>query len=132
MTKHLLRLMAFCAAALIAGAQAQTSSGGSQGTTTGSSQDTTARESSSDSTGHFSATGRTSQNEIRASKLIGANVKGSTGEELGTINDIIVNPGSGRIDFAVISCTSSTSGNSSTTGNTTTGRGGARDHCKIN
>ena len=54
--------------------------------------------------------------EIRGSKIIGAQVKGSTGENLGTIEDIIINPRNGRAEFAVLSV----SGPSGTTTTTTT------------
>src|SRR5437762_2949369 len=42
---------------------------------------------------------------IRASKTTGAQVKSSTGETLGTIEDIIFNPRTGQAEFAVISLT---------------------------
>jgi len=45
---------------------------------------------------------------IQASKLMGAQVKGSTGDNLGTINDFVVNPQTGRIEFAVLSLTGPT------------------------
>src|SRR5262249_35161227 len=65
--------------------------------------------------------------EVRASQIIGAQVKNSQGQELGTINDIVVSPMSGRIDFAVLSLsstagaggTSATDRSSSTTSSTT-------------
>src|SRR5207247_7079905 len=46
--------------------------------------------------------------DIQASKLMGAQVKSSTGETLGTINDFVVNPQFGRIEFAVLSVTGPT------------------------
>ena len=53
----------------------------------------------------YGATGRSSDTNqpLRASKLIGANVKTQTGENLGQIEDVVVNPQHGKIDFAVIS-----------------------------
>ena len=39
---------------------------------------------------------------------MGAQVKGSTGDNLGTINDFVVNPQTGRIEFAVLSLTGPT------------------------
>lgn len=40
--------------------------------------------------------------DLRVSKAIGAEVKSSTGDKLGKVNDFILNPTSGRVDFAVI------------------------------
>jgi|ERR1051326_120127 sporulation protein YlmC with PRC-barrel domain len=54
--------------------------------------------------------------EIRASKITGAQVKSSTGENLGTIQDIVINPRNGRAEFAAISLTGPT-------GTTPTGAG---------
>jgi sporulation protein YlmC with PRC-barrel domain len=48
--------------------------------------------------------------DLRASQITGAGIKGSSGQNLGTINDVILNPTSGRIDFAVISLNASTAG----------------------
>jgi len=51
----------------------------------------------------YSATGRAGQGQqVRASKVIGAQVKASGGDELGRVEDIILNPQSGRVEFAVI------------------------------
>lgn len=54
---------------------------------------------------------------LRASKLNGATVNSVTGETLGTIEDLIINPQNGRADFAGLSLTSPT-------GTTPTGAGG--------
>jgi len=61
---------------------------------------------------HLSATGHSGQ-PLRASKLIGAQVKDSSGNQVGQIDDIVLSPGSGRIDCAVVSLNSSGSGSSS-------------------
>ncbi len=54
--------------------------------------------------GGMGGMGRTSGGELRASKqLMGAQVKSQTGETLGKIDDLVVNPQSGKVDFAVIS-----------------------------
>jgi len=60
---------------------------------------------SSQSGSIYSATGRASghQQHLRSTKVIGAQVKTSSGEDVGRIEDVILNPTSGRIDFAVIS-----------------------------
>ena len=54
--------------------------------------------------------------DLRASKIQGAQVKSATGENLGTIEDVIINPRSGRAEFAVLSVTGPT-------GTTPTGAG---------
>jgi hypothetical protein len=59
----------------------------------------------------YSATGRGAgyagqQQHFRSTKIIGAQVKSSTGEEIGRIEEVVLNPTSGRIDFAVISAES--------------------------
>jgi hypothetical protein len=52
----------------------------------------------------YGATGRAGMlgQQVRASKVIGADVKTATGEELGKIEDVILNPQSGRVAFAVL------------------------------
>lgn len=55
------------------------------------------------STKSLSATGRNTEQAVRASKLVGAAVKDSSGNSAGEIQDIIVNPATGRIDFALVS-----------------------------
>jgi len=54
--------------------------------------------------------------DIRASKIQGAQVKSASGENLGTIEEVIINPRSGRAEFAVLSVTGPT-------GTTPTGAG---------
>ena len=51
---------------------------------------------------HLGATGR-SQQAVRGSKLMQAEVQDSSGQKVGRIEDVIINPTSGKIDFAVIS-----------------------------
>ena len=55
------------------------------------------------STKHLTATGRTSDSTVRASKLIGTQVNDLSGNRAGQIRDIVINPRSGRIDFALLS-----------------------------
>lgn len=55
------------------------------------------------STKHLTATGRMNENAVRASKLVGAPIKDASGKSAGVLRDIIVNPSSGRIDFALVS-----------------------------
>ena len=61
------------------------------------------------STKHLSATGRDSDGAVRATKLVGAQVNDISGHRVGQIQDIIVNPVSGRIDFALMSVGTSSS-----------------------
>lgn len=62
------------------------------------------RTSQTESDKSLSATGRSSMDRsVRASQLRGASIQDSSGARIGQIQDIIVNPASGRIDFAVIS-----------------------------
>ncbi|HEY9509870.1 MAG TPA: PRC-barrel domain-containing protein, partial [Verrucomicrobiae bacterium] len=73
------------------------------GSTSGSQSGTSTSDNWSSS--KLSATGRSSssQQAVRGSKLMGAEVSDSSGERIGRIEDVIVNPTSGKIDFAVIS-----------------------------
>jgi hypothetical protein len=52
----------------------------------------------------YGATGRANMHgtQVRATKAIGAQVKSSTGEDLGRIEDLLINPASGRAEFAVL------------------------------
>lgn len=73
----------------------------------------------------LSATGRsnTSQQAVRGSKLMGAEVMDSSGDRIGRIEDVIVNPKSGKIDFAVIAQNRQTAGSS----RSSTSNDGSRD-----
>jgi sporulation protein YlmC with PRC-barrel domain len=61
---------------------------------------------------------------MRSSQLTGVQITGSTGSEIGTISDTIINPALGRLEFAVISlnnapattATGATAGTPSSTG----------------
>jgi sporulation protein YlmC with PRC-barrel domain len=55
------------------------------------------------STKHLTATGRMNDSTVRGSKLIGAKVNDISGNSAGQIRDIVINPRSGRIDFALLS-----------------------------
>lgn len=59
------------------------------------------------STKHLSATGRNSDSAVRGSRLMGAQVNDLNGQRAGQIQDIILNPVSGRVDFALLSLNSS-------------------------
>ena len=68
-------------------------------------------QSSPSSSSVYSPTGRGAghagqQQTFRSTKIIGAPVKSSTGEEVGRIEDVTLNPTTGRIEFAVISAES--------------------------
>ena len=117
MRKHLF-LTAFCAGCFALGAQAQLHSGTS--TEPNTSQDSSSKPSTWDRIKDLAATGRASQHEVRASQLTSADVKSNSGESVGTISDVIINPSSGKVDFAVISL----SGSTGTASSPTTGRTG--------
>lgn len=81
-------------------------SGQSQlGGQSGSSSSIYSSQSQQSSSG-LSATGRAGQQQhIRASQIEGAKITSSSGQQLGTLSDVIINPMSGRVDFAIISVT---------------------------
>ncbi len=131
MRKHLLRIAVVCAACAVAGAQAQSSASsqpGSEGASaaTSSQQPGSYRTSGSQSgwQSQAGATGRMSHKDIRASQLTGAQVTSNSGTQVGTISDCIINPASGRIEFAILSVSSSGSAGSSsaTTPGSATGK----------
>jgi sporulation protein YlmC with PRC-barrel domain len=72
------------------------------------------------------------QQELRGSKLMGAEIKTSQSESVGKLEDILINPASGRIDFAIISYSGSsananpTSPTSATTPSATSSAGGEK------
>src|ERR1041384_4306428 len=117
MKKQLMQALVFCAACLVVGAQAQNSSGSAGGSST----DPNSPSSSSPSSGtlsrdtsgtfgayrHLSAAGPMGHHEVRASQLTGAQITSSSGSEAGTISEVIINPASGRVDFAILSLSSS-------------------------
>jgi sporulation protein YlmC with PRC-barrel domain len=111
MKPYFVRMLACGAACVALAAQAQP--------TTDTSSDTS---SSSQWKGRLGATGRMGQQELRGSKLMGSEVKTSAGESLAKIEDVVVNPTSGRIDFAILAYkTSGTSTPSTATSTTSTG-----------
>lgn len=57
----------------------------------------------SSSVKQLSATGRMSEPCVRASKLVGAQVNDRSGDRVAEIQDLILNPHTGRIDFALLS-----------------------------
>ena len=56
-----------------------------------------------DSSSTFSTTSRSSEQTVRASQLLGSTVKDQQGNTLGQVNDFIVQPTFGRIQFVVVS-----------------------------
>jgi sporulation protein YlmC with PRC-barrel domain len=115
MRQNLLTVFAIGATCFTLGAQAQNPSG--------SSSESPGSSSSKWYNKALSATGFTAHQELRGSQLTGAQVMDSSGQTLGTINDVIINPTSGKIDFAVLSLSSS--GGTSPTGSATGTSGGA-------
>lgn len=123
MTKQIIRTIAVCAAGLMLSASAQNSSTSQSGSTTDQSTGQSTSQSSQSGLGSSDSSsgarhygyGRMGHQETRASKLMNAEVKSSQGQTLGTINDIVVNPASGRVDFAVLSTSGASASGSSAT-----------------
>jgi sporulation protein YlmC with PRC-barrel domain len=114
MKKSLLKLTVICAACsmLSASAWAQTDSqNGKAGDSISSQSDQSSKNWSGGKS--LGSTGRTSEQSVRASKLTGAQVNDSSGNRIGQIQDVLVNPSSGRIGFAIISLTSASGSTSS-------------------
>jgi sporulation protein YlmC with PRC-barrel domain len=111
MRKTVLKITVICAACSMLTASAWSQA---------ESQDKQSDDSSSNrswSTKHLSATGRNNDGAVRASKLTGARVSDSSGQRVGTIQDVLINPSSGRIDFALLSLNTSSTSTSSAYGN---------------
>jgi sporulation protein YlmC with PRC-barrel domain len=119
MRKRIVTTMAVCAAGLVLSAFGQNPSTTPGGTTTDQSTSPSTSPAGSSTYDNTRRPGRMGQQEVRASKLMNSEVRSSQGQTLGTINDIVLNPSSGRIDFAVISLNSSASAISSKTPSTT-------------
>jgi sporulation protein YlmC with PRC-barrel domain len=99
----------FVAATTRADDDTKSSKSGSSATSKSDSGSKVDQSSKSDQGGAGSASSTTtgqSQKIARVSQLTSAQVKSSSGETLGQINDLLVNPANGRIEFAVISLTS--------------------------
>jgi len=116
MTKQIIiSTMAACAAILTLSASAQNS----PNTTSGTLSDQSTSQSGVDARRYGGRMGM-GQQETRASKIINAEVKSTQGQTIGTVNDIILNPASGRVDFAVISANASAGSLISSTSATST------------
>jgi sporulation protein YlmC with PRC-barrel domain len=83
------------------------------------------RNNQSWSTKHLSATGRMNDHAVRGSKLTGAQVNDSSGQRVGQIQDFIVDPMSGRIDFALLSLNNQGGSSANTSENTTANYSGS-------
>jgi sporulation protein YlmC with PRC-barrel domain len=113
MTKAFLKITTVCAACsmLAASAWAQAESQDKQ------SSDSSANRSWS--TKHLSATGRDGGHSVCATQLSGSAVNDSSGKRIATIEDTLINPSSGRVDFALLSLNGADEQSSSTySGNT--------------
>jgi sporulation protein YlmC with PRC-barrel domain len=97
MTSPFLKIAGICAGCslLAASAWAQAASPGQQ-----PNDSSTAR---SWSTKRLSATGRNPEKPVRASQLNGSQVNSPAGQRIGTVRDVIIDPSSGRVDFALLS-----------------------------
>jgi len=117
MTKKFSRIIAVCAASsmLAASAWAQSQSQDQQ------SNDLMGKNRSW-STKRLSATGRDAHQAVRASQLAGAQVYDSSGQKAGTLQDCIINPSTGRIDFALLSLNSSGTSATSTSESSSTSK----------
>src|SRR5262245_51367892 len=119
MRKRIVTTMAVCAAGFVLSALGQNSSTTPGGTATDqSTSPSTSPAGSSTFDNTRRPTGRMGQQELRASKLMNSEVRNSQGQSLGTIQDIVLNPSSGRIDFAVISLNSTASSSISSSSTT--------------
>jgi len=107
MTKRILRITTLCAACSLFAATAWAQS-----------QDQPPSDSMGNnrswSTKRLSATGRDNEQAVRASKLAGAQVNDPSGQNVGTIQDVIISPSTGRIDFALLSLNSASMPSTST------------------
>src|SRR5690242_6641428 len=113
MTKAFLKIITVCAACsmLAASAWAQAESQDQQ------SSDSSATRSWS--TKHLTATGRDGEHSVRATQLSGAPVNDSSGKRIATIEDTLINPKTGRVEFALLSVNGADEKSSSTySGNT--------------
>ncbi|EEF62567.1 PRC-barrel domain-containing protein [Pedosphaera parvula] len=103
-SKTLLQAIAICAShsLLVASLLAANANNSSSSTADSSSlgQGAPATASSSDSS---TGSSHMSHRSERLSQLMGTTVKNAQGETLGQINDFVINPMSGRIQFAIIS-----------------------------
>ena len=117
MRKQLLSIVTFCAASLVLGAQAQSSSSDPSSTSPSSTHSSYGQSASRSG---WSGSHLMGHQELSTSQLTGAQVTGSSGQQIGTISDIIVNPASGRLDFAVISVNESGTAGSATSSTSST------------
>lgn len=95
MTKTLLKAIVICAACGMLSASARAQSAPVKASDPSPVQNS--------STKHLTATGRMNQPVVSTKRLIGAQVDNLSGNAVGQIQDVIVNPHWGRIDFALIS-----------------------------
>lgn len=97
--KNTMRTTIFCIACSLATAWAQQDSS----TTPGSSSSSSSRQSSQYGRGSYSSSMSQGQQSLRVSQqIMNAQVKTQDGQQLGQISDLIANPQSGRLEFAVI------------------------------
>jgi sporulation protein YlmC with PRC-barrel domain len=126
MKRSILRALALCLAMTVAAAYAQTptSSDSSSGTKSQTPQQGAPGTSSgtySPGTQSSSPSSTTAGQSIRLSKLMNSSLKGQTGDSLGQVQDVIVDPTSGQLQFVVLSLSSSASGAPGTGTSATTG-----------
>ncbi|HXS68267.1 MAG TPA: PRC-barrel domain-containing protein [Candidatus Polarisedimenticolia bacterium] len=109
MTTTLLKISTLCAACAMLTAVAQAQPDSQEGVINQNAPkmpppaSSTGQNTRSWSTKHLSATGRDGSLACRASKLNGAVIKDSSGNPAGVIQDVILDPVAGRVDFALVS-----------------------------
>lgn len=127
MRTQLLSSIIACGACLAWGAVAQTSTDPSSGSssaypsTTPGSASSSSESHSGWSSRHMSPTGRMAHEAVRGSQLTGAQITSSSGSQIGAISDTIVNPASGRLEFAVISLNAGAGATSAGTASSSSG-----------
>ena len=92
MRKALLKITVICAICTMLSASSRAQS-----------DQQTDQSSRSWSTKHLTATGRMNDSVVTGRTILGAQVNDSAGNRSGLIQDIVVNPRSGQIDFALLS-----------------------------
>ena len=108
MKKAFLKITVVCAACSMLAASGRAQS---------ESQDQQSGDSSANrswSTKHLSATGRDGEHSLRATQLSGAPVNDSSGQRIATLEDTIINPASGQVEFALLSLNGAAEKSSST------------------
>jgi sporulation protein YlmC with PRC-barrel domain len=126
MKRSILRALALCLttafAAGYAWAQDDTKTSGANSSTSSKSQ-TSGANSSTYSAGTSSSYSTRAGQSVRLSKLMNTSLKGQSGDSLGQVQDVIIDPTSGQAQFVVISLSPSSAGAPGTSSSTSSGIG---------